>query len=64
MVYSLRLSTAPSWRWRGERVTKVVVARDESFDKRQHYEQPSARRTRTALAARNNKARRRERTTD
>jgi hypothetical protein len=32
MVYSLRLSTGPAGRWRGSRVTKVVVETDESFE--------------------------------
>ena len=32
MVYSLRLSTRPDGRWRGSRVTKVVVEVDESFE--------------------------------
>jgi small subunit ribosomal protein S21 len=83
MVYSLRLSTDPFGSWRGSRLTKVVVAPDESFEsalkrfkkqcekvgllselkKRQHYEKPSVRRKRKALAARK-KAKRRERTSD
>jgi small subunit ribosomal protein S21 len=67
----------------GNRVTKVIVEPDESFEsalkrfkkqcekagllsefkKRQHYEKPSVRRKRKALAARK-KAKRRERMND
>ena len=51
-------------------MTKVIVEPDESFEsalkrfkKRQHYEKPSVRRKRKALAARK-KAKRRERMAD
>ncbi len=86
MVYSCRLPRGGPYGTvleGGNRVTKVIVEPDESFEsalkrfkkqcekagllsefkKRQHYEKPSVRRKRKALAARK-KAKRRERMSD